>query len=273
MADGNGEKQQSPQERVEIIFLADHVCSQFNAIERQHPYLNDNSAYSILRLAISEETDNPSADKEVLKSIYDEMMQILTLISAERNSMAVIGKGQHLHLQNFLPSTFDNLVNSFKVVRGPEVVADGIESVAEEILFGAHEGGIDRVDLQYRLQVKAQVFKLLIYDDFEKEAITTAIKELGDAETLRLLYLDDNALHTIVHGEKYENPKESIVAGIAHIILAARDEIHHEHGRPSAMVHTEDRTGLDEIHAAAKRAAQPARPRRHLRLAENTLQS
>lgn len=265
MADRSEDKQQSPQERVEIIFLADHGCSQLSTIEREHPYLKDNPAYKAVRWAISDEADNPSTDMEVLKSIYDEMMRALGAISAERNSVAVIGKGQHLRLQNFLPATFDDLVRSLKAVRGPEVVADGIESVAEEILFGAHEGGIDGVALHYRLRVKAQVFKLLIYDDFEKQAILTEIKKLGETETLRLLHLGDNALRTIVHGEKYENPEDSTIANIAHIILAARDEIHHEHGRPSTMVHAEDRTGLDEIHAAARPAAQPARPRRHLR--------
>lgn len=267
MSDGNGDKQQSPQERKEISFLADHVFSQLNVMERQHPHLKVNPAYSAFKLAISEEADNPSADMEVLRSIYDEMMQALDLISAERNSVTVIGKGQHLRLQNFLPATFDGLVSSFKVVRGPEVVADGIESVAEEILFGAHEGGIDGVALRYRLQVKAQVFKLLIYDDFEKQRIVTAIKKLGDTETLRLLHLDDNALLAMVRSE------ESTIGNIAHIILAARDEIHHEHGRPSSMVHAQDHAGLEEINVAARRIAQPDRPHRHLRLAENTLQS
>lgn len=254
-----------PDQNNEVVLLADHILTKLAALEHEHPYLTENPAYLSFKLVILEERAEPSEDANFLKGIYAEMMTSLGTISVQRNTLAVIGNGKHLHLPRFLPATFEELMANFRHIRGPEVIEDGIESLAEEILFGDYEGGIGGVD-SYVPQIKARVLKLLIYDDGEKRAIQDSIREFGEAETFRLLHLKDEALETIIATENIENPDESIIATIAHVILAARDQIHHENGRPTFMTQVEDETGLDEIGNAIVRAGAQSRGKRHLRL-------
>lgn len=247
--------QSKPNEGSEIMLIADHLLCKMNKMESENPFLLNEVSYLHFRMGILSEHEDPSDNVEFLETIYAQLIGFLRGVEANRNSLKVIGKGQHFRLSSYLPAEFSSLRSGFKDVYGPELIEDGIESLAEELLFGAMEGGLDEVPLAYRIKVKKKVMDLLVYDDFEKAAIEDKLEKVGDDELFRLIRLDDSSLETILKTER------SIFADICHVILAARDQIHHEYGRPSTMTHAEDDYGLAEISAAA-------RPRRHLKLVE-----
>jgi len=238
-------------DNLEVKLLADHIVARLNRLEAAHPYVTSNQAYLTCKLAILREVSVTSETDEDLRSLYEGLLIALREIAEQRNGVRTIGKAKPLHVPTYLPASFDDLKHDLKAVRGPEVIEDAVESVAEEILFGHSPMEISGAK-DYMPKIRNRVLKLLIYNDHEKHEIMATLREFGMEEAFRLLHLDDAALEAIVATEDFENLEESIIADVAHIVLAARDQVHHEQGRPTFV----DSTG---------RLRDTPRPARHLR--------
>lgn len=242
----------------EIIFIADHVVAKLSNLETQYPYLSDDNGFLFFKAAIRDESQEPSGTLDVLRNLYDELVEYLRELSIERKEIAQIDKSQVLRLSRFLPASFEDLHRDFQRVKNSEMEEDGQDILAERLVYGELEGGLSAVPLNCRLEVRRRVLEALIYDHGEEDSIKLSLSRVDNDKLFELLSMSDSDL------EKMAEDKKTKMADVANIILATRGQIDHEHGVMfgSPIQGKDDDEGLAELEAARNMKRKLQAPRK-----------
>lgn len=239
--------------------IATHILSSLKGLEANHQYLRtDYADYAALRVEIEQARITPPEDLGVLGVLYDKMRECLHHISDERNGqVASIGQARRLIPRNYLPMSFDLLMEDFKERDVAENIRHGTDYMVEGTILG--EVGIEEVSSNHRNRVKTKVLSALVYDYGRAGEIKSELADIGERNIFKLLKLSDAKLKKarIKMGVEELPPKnpeilEPIVAAVALIILRVRAQIIHEKEVPRMPPGAAEAT--DIAHAAAKDA-------------------
>ncbi len=211
------------------LYLTDLILTKLSRMEAVHPYLCNDQRYLALKIAIQDEHCEPSEDPEFLASIYPELINHLAVISAQRENLPTIGNAESLRTADFLPTTFAELLANPKPLSRSGVRGDETERMAEELINGVYEGGLDHIPLSCRAKVRAKVFELLVYDHGEGTQIEMNIKKFGESTVFELLQLDNQILKMIFERSSADTSEIEVEKNIAFIILSAREQMSYEH--------------------------------------------
>lgn len=215
--------------------LAGNILGRLKNLESNHPYLQaDYPAYDDLRNHIVEAMVTPPEDQKDLGVLYDKMRELLHHISDERNSeVATIGQARRLIPRNYLPISFDLLLEEFMAMESNSTLAQLTNDAMEDVIFG--DLGIEEISFTHRDRIAAKVIKALVYDYGHADQIKAELGKYGERKVFRLLKLKNQQLEGArskmgVEPLPSKNPEtsEPIVASIALLILRTRAQISHE---------------------------------------------
>lgn len=239
--------------------IAIHILSSLKGLEANHPYLQtDYADYAALRVEIEQARITPPEDLGVLGVLYDKIRECLHHISDERNGqVASIGQARRLIPRNYLPISFDLLMEDFSERGVAENIRHGTDYIVEDAILGEME--IEEVAGSHRNRVKTKVLSALVYDYGRAGEIKRELADIGERKVFRLLKLSDDQLkkaRSKMGVEEFppKNPEilEPIVAAVALIILRVRAQIVHEKEVPRMPPGAAEAT--DIAHAAAEDA-------------------
>lgn len=239
--------------------IAIHILSSLKRLEANHPYLRtDYPDYAALRVEIEQARITPPEDQSVLGVLYDRIRECLHHISDERNDqVASIGQARRLIPRNYLPMSFDLLMEDFSERGVAENIRHGTDYMVEDAILGEME--IEEVSVSHRNRVRTKVLKALVYDYGRAGDIKRELEDIGERKIFKLLKLSDDQLKKArvkmgAAAFPAQNPEatESIVAAVALIILRVRAQIIHEKEVPKMPPGAAEAT--DIAHAAAQDA-------------------
>jgi hypothetical protein len=212
-----------------------HILDGLKSLEANHPYLrNDYTEYAALRAEIEQARITPPEDQTVLGVLYDKIRECLHHISDERNAQVTsIGQARRLIPRNYLPISFDLLLEDFGERGVAENVRHGTSDIVEDAILG--EIDIETINYTHRARVEGKVMKALVYDYGRAGEIRRELSELEERKVFRLLKLNDVQLQNVrraigVDPLPAKNPElpEPVMAAVSLIILRTRAQIIHE---------------------------------------------
>jgi hypothetical protein len=231
--------------------VAVHILAGLKSLEANHPYLRaDYPEYAALRAEIEKARINPPEDQTVLGVLYDNIRECLHHISDERNAqVTAIGQARRLIPRNYLPISFDLLLEDFRESDMAENVRQGTADIVEVSILG--EIDVETISFTHRNRTKAKIMKALVYDHGRAGEIRRELSELKERKVFRLLKLNDVQLQNVRRGLGVEplpakNPElpEPVMAAVSLVILRTRAQIIHEQVVPRmppvAAAHAED---------------------------------
>lgn len=215
--------------------IAGNILGRLKSLEFNHPYLQaDYPAYDNLRNSIVEAMVTPPESQKDLGVLYDKMRELLHHISDERNSeIATIGQARRLIPRNYLPISFDLLLEEFVAMESNPTLAHFTNDAIEDVIFG--DFAIEEISFTHRDRISAKVMKALVYDYGHADQIKEELAKYGERKVFRLLKLKNQQLERArskmgaepMPSKDPETP-EPMVASVALIILRTRAQISHE---------------------------------------------
>lgn len=214
--------------------IAMSIFGRLKILEGNHPYLKtDYPEYAAVRQEIADGIVTPPEDRTELGVLYDKMRELLHHISDERNAKVSSDEEvRRLIPRNYLPMSFDLLLEDFMEMQSNEQLAHSTIDAVEDVLFG--DRGIEEINTTHRERIRAKVMKALVYDYGHAEKIREDLAEAGDENVFRLLKLNSDKLKAIrkKNGLEPLPPKdpegnEHPVHKVALIILRTREQISH----------------------------------------------
>lgn len=215
-------------EAEETSDMASYILGRLKVMEGDHPYLKpqdpkeDYPEYISLRRNIEQAYINPPK-REVLGMYFDKLRECLHRISDERNAqISAIGQAHILIPRNYLPMSFDLLLQDFAELGFHEGAVFAVNDTVEDVLFG--DVKIEEVTTSHRDRIKAKVLKALVSDYGMARQIREDLEEQGP-EVFELLKLSDDELNSVLK-ESGEGSKSAV----ASIIIRTRGYITHGRG-------------------------------------------